>query len=724
MALRSNNKTVYVREVRHAELGKYRYIKGADPSVVAQMAQAQVRQWDEQWRKKQEAEQRLKEKLCERQQALQEREDQKRERLAIQDAAKKESQRAKEAAAMEKEIAKERRENRRQEAELRTSEATGLLDELRSILLHTLSTNDAIDWDTLKSKEKFTEPKPNLVLPDQPKKIALPSAPKDRKNPPPPSPLQRPKEPTYFPLPVPPAPVDVPAEPTKDDARYQPVFGLIDKFSESRRHARVVEAAALFDEEHQQWEVDCNRARQQFRINVGFWKKEYDRVKAENEKAVSAWRLEVDRVLELESEQMSIWRQTIAQVDKEKAAKRSAWEAKCVAVKQENEQLLDKWNVECDRVRSETHPALLAEWAARKSDFYAQRAATNIDIDRQREKYLAGDAGAVTDYCEMVLSNSQYPDYFPREWDIDFQEDAKTLVIDYALPAPDALPSLKEIQYLQSKDDFKEIYLTTKEQESLYDSLMYQIAIRTIHELFEADVANALSAIVFNGLVTALVKSTGRDTRACILSVQAQKDEFMAFDLGRVDPKACFKSMKGIAASQLAGLAPVPPVLMIDKRDRRFVDGYGVVDGIDAGSNLATMHWEDFENLIREIFEREFSSSGGEVRVTQASRDGGVDAVVFDPDPIRGGKIVIQAKRYSNTVGVSAVRDLYGTLMNEGALKGILVTTANYGPDAYEFAKGKPLTLLNGGNLLHLLEKHGHHARINLAEARLMNLQP
>jgi restriction system protein len=56
--------------------------------------------------------------------------------------------------------------------------------------------------------------------------------------------------------------------------------------------------------------------------------------------------------------------------------------------------------------------------------------------------------------------------------------------------------------------------------------------------------------------------------------------------------------------------------------------------------------------------------------------------------------------------------------MHEGATKGILVTTANYGPDAYEFAANKPLTLLNGANLLHLLEKHGHQARINLQEAK------
>jgi restriction system protein len=98
-----------------------------------------------------------------------------------------------------------------------------------------------------------------------------------------------------------------------------------------------------------------------------------------------------------------------------------------------------------------------------------------------------------------------------------------------------------------------------------------------------------------------------------------------------------------------------------------------------------------------------------------------VDAIVLDPDPIRGGKIVIQAKRYTNVVGLSAVRDLYGTVINEGANRGILVTTADYGADSYEFVKGKPLSLLNGSNLLNLLEKHGRKARIDLREAKIVN---
>ena len=91
---------------------------------------------------------------------------------------------------------------------------------------------------------------------------------------------------------------------------------------------------------------------------------------------------------------------------------------------------------------------------------------------------------------------------------------------------------------------------------------------------------------------------------------------------------------------------------------------------------------------------------------------------MFDPDPIRGGKYIIQAKRYTNVVGVSAVRDLYGTLMNEGAVKGILVTTAKYGSDSYEFAKDKPITLIDGSNLLSMLGKHGYKTYIDIEEAK------
>lgn len=360
----------------------------------------------------------------------------------------------------------------------------------------------------------------------------------------------------------------------------------------------------------------------------------------------------------------------------------------------------------------------LQKWEREKDDFEQAREAHNAAIEGRRRLYLEKDPGAIADYCDLVLSRSEYPDFFPQDYELDYSAANGILVVDYRLPAPDAIPRVKEVRYVQSRSELVDVAVSEAEANKRYDSLIYQIALRTLHELYEADAAGALKAIVFNGWVRSIDKSTGHEVDACIVSVQADMAAIQGLDLAHVDPKACFRALKGIGSSKLHSLAPVAPILKIDRTDHRFVQAREVISELDAGLNLATMDWEDFEHLVRELFEAEFASAGGEVKVTQASRDGGVDAVAFDPDPIRGGKIVIQAKRYANTVGVAAVRDLYGTVVNEGATKGILVTTSDYGPDAYDFAQGKPITLLSGSNLLHLMEKHGHRARIDLAEAR------
>lgn len=57
-------------------------------------------------------------------------------------------------------------------------------------------------------------------------------------------------------------------------------------------------------------------------------------------------------------------------------------------------------------------------------------------------------------------------------------------------------------------------------------------------------------------------------------------------------------------------------------------------------------------------------------------------------------------------------------MINEGANKGILVTTSHFGSDAYQFAKDKPLTLIDGPNLLQLLREHNFKAKIDIEEAK------
>lgn len=327
-----------------------------------------------------------------------------------------------------------------------------------------------------------------------------------------------------------------------------------------------------------------------------------------------------------------------------------------------------------------------------------------------KKEYECGDDGIIN-YMTYLIGDSFYMFDWNRHQIIEYNKSSQVAVIEYYLPILEECPYIKS--YDPNKDD-KLLSLTALKK--LYEEILYKITLRTLAEVFQFDYLQKISTICFNGRVKVRNTATGKLEDNYILSVSVNRSEFEKIELRYVDAKTCFKHLKGVGGAKLYDYSPIVPIMQMNKEDSRFVDSHSV--STDSSTNLAAMNWEEFEHLVRELFDLEFNKNGGEVKITQASRDGGVDAIAFDPDPIRGGKIVIQAKRYTNTVGVSAVRDLYGTVINEGANKGILITTSDYGSDSYNFAKGKPITLLNGGHLLYLLEKHGRKAKIDIQEAK------
>ena len=547
----------YSVEVKHNGLNEYKILSAPDLSMLQHKVNSQVDKWEEKW-----------EKLTEKKEKAQ-----------------------KLSASIE-------------EAQNRTTEAQQALIVIDNLLKHTLDIDDAIDWEAIKNKAKYSIEKPKK--PTQKDNIEF-----------------KEKEPQL--------------------ENYQLKLNLFDKIFKGRRIKKIELSEQNFKKAHNHW-------------------------------------------LDLKQKNS-----------------------------EENNRLVNEYNQELAEWNNETK-----NWEKDKNQFLKEQDEYNEKIELLKSKHQNQEKEAIEEYCDMVLNNSKYPDSFPQNFELEYLEKSKILIVEYSLPSKDTFPRIKDVKFIKARNELKESYISESMLNKIFDDAMYKITLRTIHELFEADRIDAIEAINFNGWVKSINKGTGKLENTCILSILAKKEEFLEINLEYVDPKACFKNLKGVGSSKLFGITPIKPIMQLDRSDRRFVDSYDVVTGIDSTTNLAAMNWEDFEHLIRELFEKEFSVNGGEVKVTQASRDGGVDAIAFDPDPIRGGKIVIQAKRYTNTVGVSAVRDLYGTLVNEGATKGILVSTADYGPDAYNFAKDKPITLLNGGNLLHLLQKHGHQAKIDLKEAKLI----
>ncbi len=355
---------------------------------------------------------------------------------------------------------------------------------------------------------------------------------------------------------------------------------------------------------------------------------------------------------------------------------------------------------------------LQSKYEKEKADFLEKVTQQHSEIDEFSKAYFALEKESIEAYCSMVLERSEYPDEFPQKFRVAYVSESKELVVEYKLPTIEVIPKEEEFRYVKSKDEISSKARKIKEIKDLYQDVVSAVAIRTIHEMFEADQANALQVVCFNGFVQTRDLATGNKIKPCLISARVTKDRFKELNLKHIDKKACLRNLGAQVSARPDELIPVKPVIEFDMVDKRFIEQGDLLSALESRPNLMELSPSEFENLVSNLFQK----LGLESKLTRSSKDGGVDCVAFDSRPVLGGKVVIQAKRYRHTVGVSAVRDLFGTMQHEGANKGILVTTSGYGPDAFEFSKDKPIELIGGSQLLYLLEQVGIEARIILPE--------
>jgi restriction system protein len=366
--------------------------------------------------------------------------------------------------------------------------------------------------------------------------------------------------------------------------------------------------------------------------------------------------------------------------------------------------------IDAENNRLEKLEAYKEEYEKNKKEFEAKVNTRNAEVDGFEKAYFMGDIDEINTYNSMVLERSSYPEAFPHNFKTAYVPESKQIVIDYELPTPNIVPTALEYKYNKSKDSIEEKPKKLNELKEIYQDVVASVALRTVHEVFEADQGNHLDVCVFNGYINTLDPSNGKDIKPFLISVRATKSTFNEINLSKINKIICLRNLGAQVSPRPYEIQPVKPIVEFDMVDKRFVEQNDLLGKLDSRPNIYELNPYEFENLVSNLFQK----LGLETKLTRTTKDGGVDVVAFDLRPVLGGKVVIQAKRYRNTVGVSAVRDLYGTMMNEGANKGILVTTSGYGPDAFEFAKEKPIELMDGGQLLYLLNQIGFEAKIIL----------
>ncbi len=350
------------------------------------------------------------------------------------------------------------------------------------------------------------------------------------------------------------------------------------------------------------------------------------------------------------------------------------------------------------------HATMLAE---------AQRevAAHNAHIDQLAAGLRDKDRYAVSEYIQTVLDLSSYPAGFPAERSAGYVPESSLIAVEWYLPPVEIVPEQKAFRHIKSRKVIEATARPLPEIRQTYQRVIAQIALRTLREIFDSISGEIISTVVINGRVHAIDPLTGQKIQPHLITLRATREQFIPLILD--EPK--FKPVECLRRYFFADISPHPdelipvePVMPYSMADPRVVDPIDVISDIDKRPNLLELSPKEFEAFIQNLF----TKMGFDTKLYQASGDGGIDCVAYDPHPITGGKFIVQAKLYTRTVQPTHVRDLWGTVQHEGATKGIMITTSGYGPDSYKFAGGKPLNLIDGSGLLSLCQTYEIPARI------------
>ena len=221
----------------------------------------------------------------------------------------------------------------------------------------------------------------------------------------------------------------------------------------------------------------------------------------------------------------------VAQAEHAKATK--AYESDVTERKADHERALEKHaQAEQDR---------LAKLAKAQEKYQAECRQREADAQARNEELtkfisdLAFDVPtAIEEYVGIVLSNSVYPEAFPVDNEHSFDLSTRELTLSVSVPEPSALPSAKEYRYVKAKDEVVGTQLSAKAQKDRYASAVNETAVRTLHEVFEADRAGKIQSVALTVGVARVAPATGLPETVPLVQVAAGREAFNQFDLSQV----------------------------------------------------------------------------------------------------------------------------------------------------------------------------------------------
>jgi len=240
----------------------------------------------------------------------------------------------------------------------------------------------------------------------------------------------------------------------------------------------------------------------------------------------------------------------------------------------DHERALERWRVQCKdaearrRAQKEDHARMEAErlkklesararYAREREAREAEVAASNANLDRLIANLGYGAADAVQEYISIVLANSVYPDHFPVSHEFEFDAPTAELRLKVLIPGPAAIPEIKAYKYSKSNDEIISSELPQKQSRDRYAGAVHQIALRSFHEVFEADRRGLIKTISLEVGTNGIDPATGNESYVPFVVAAAEREAFLGFQLSAVVPAQTLDRLGAAVSKNPYGLVAV-----------------------------------------------------------------------------------------------------------------------------------------------------------------------
>jgi restriction system protein len=109
----------------------------------------------------------------------------------------------------------------------------------------------------------------------------------------------------------------------------------------------------------------------------------------------------------------------------------------------------------------------------------------------------------------------------------------------------------------KASDEFVSTDLPAKAQKDRYASVLHQVALRTLHEIFEADRRRSIETISLTVSTAGIDAATGLPTTTPLLAVATDRASFEPLELSQVLPPATLGHLGALVSKNPHGLVAI-----------------------------------------------------------------------------------------------------------------------------------------------------------------------